>query len=249
MPWYYEMFDFVGEEYFSVLNREKLRKAKKEVATIKTALALQPGQEILDLCCGVGRHTIPLAKAGYKVTGLDASAKLLEIAKRRAEAEGLKVEFLQGDMRAIPFKDRFDAVLNLWNSFGYLEDDEEHLRVLKSVAGALQPGGRFLLDVLNRDWVVRNFQPGEEHREIGGVVEINRYQFDSAAGRDIMETTYIVDGVEREFTHSCRIYTLQELNLLLDMAGLKMCQAYGGFDLRPVSVEAKQLLVIAKKQS
>lgn len=249
MPWYYEMFDFVGEEYFSVLNREKLRKAKKEVATIRTALALQPGQEILDLCCGVGRHTLLLARVGYKVTGLDASTRLLEIADRKAKDEGLEVEFLPGDMRAIPFKDKFDIVLNLWNSFGYLENDKEHLRVLKAIAGALKPGGRFLLDILNRDWVVRNFQAGEEHREIGGIVEINRYQFDSAAGRDVIATTYIVDGVEREFTHSCRIYTLQEIKMLLDMAGLKLCQAYGGYDLRPVSVEGKQLLVIAEKPS
>lgn len=247
MPWYYELFDFVGEEYFSVLNREKLRKAKKEAEIIKTALALQPGQEILDLCCGIGRHILPLVKAGYRVIGVDASPRLLQVANRRAEEEGLEVEFIQGDMRELPFQDKFDVVLNLWNSFGYLENDEEHVKALKSIAGALKPGGRLCLDVLNRDWVVRNFQAGDEHREIGGIVEINYYRFDSASGRDIIKTKYIINGKVREFTHSCRIYTMQELHMLLDMVGLKVCQAYGGFDLRPVSLSGKQLLVIAEK--
>ncbi len=246
-PWYYEMFDFIGEEYFSVLNKEKMRKAKKELHILTSILNLQPGQHILDLCCGVGRHTIPLAKAGMHMIGLDASAKLLEIARRSAVVAGLEPEFCQGDMREIPYTNRFEVVLNLWNSFGYLEHDIEHLKVCHAVADALQKGGKFCLDILNRDWVVRNFQPGEEYREIGEVVEINHYQFNSAQGRDVINTTYIVNGVERKFTHSCRLYTLQEISMLLQQAGLTVVQAYGGYDLRPVSVEAKQLLIIAEK--
>lgn len=247
MPWYYELFDFVGADYFYVLNREKIRKAKKEIAAIKTALDLCPGQEVLDLCCGVGRHIVPLAKAGLKVTGLDANAGLLDVARRETQSAGLTVEYVQADMREIPFVSRFDAVLNLWNSFGYLESDAENLKVLSSAARSLKPGGKFFLDVLNRDWVVRNFQAGAEVREIGEVVEVNNYRFDSATGRDVIRTDYTVDGKERTFTHSCRLYTLQELELLFTLAGLSVIRVFGGYDLRPVSLEAKQLLIVAEK--
>ncbi|MFZ3173191.1 MAG: class I SAM-dependent methyltransferase [Carboxydocellales bacterium] len=247
MPWYYDLFDYVGEEYFTVLNKDILRKAKKEVEIIKNALALQPEHEILDLCCGIGRHTIPLVKSGFQVIGLDASPRLLQAANRKAQEEGLKVEFIQGDMRELPFQDKFNVVLNLWSSFGYLENEEEHLKAMKSITRVLKPGGKLLLDVLNRDWVVHNFQSGEEQREFGGIVEINNYQFDSATGRDVIKTKYIVKGEIRKFTHSCRIYTLQELQMVLEKAGLMVIKVYGGFNLRPVSLASKQLLIIAEK--
>lgn len=245
MTWYYELFDWLGEDYFTVLNKEQMRRAKKEVPFVLQELALQPEDSVLDLCCGIGRHAIPLAQQGVGVTGLDHAEVLLEYGRNWAEKQGVSVKWAQGDMRKLPFGDgEFRAVLNLWTSFGYLEDDHEHLRVLKEVARVLHPRGLFLLDVLNRDWIMYNLEVGEEVREIEGITEINQYDFDSQTGRDMITTRYIYNGEERKVQHSCRMFTYQELNHLLQQAGLEIKHAYGGYDRRPVDWRNKQMLLV-----
>jgi ubiquinone/menaquinone biosynthesis C-methylase UbiE len=246
MSWYQEMFDYLGENYFSVFNKEKLKKAKKDVNFLIEVLDLKKGLRVLDLCCGVGRHTIPLAKKGLEMVGLDYSEEFITIAKDTAQKEGVTIDFRQGDMRELPFQKEFDVVINMWTSFGYLETDEENLKVLKEVAKSLRPQGLFLLDILNRDWVVRNFEVGEERREINGNLEINHYNFNSTTGRDTMRTIYIVDGQEREFNHSCRLYTLQEIQWLLKEAGFVVKKVYGGYDCRSFSYNTQRLIVIAE---
>lgn len=249
MTWYYELFDWLGEDYFTVLNKEQMRRAKKEVAFILKALALQGSDPVLDLCCGIGRHAIPLGQRGLAVTGLDHSNVLLAYANNWAEQQGVVVKWVQGDMRRLPFgDDQFQAVVNLWTSFGYLENDQEHLRVLQEVARVLRPDGAFLLDVPNRDWIMYNLEVGEEIREIAGVTEINHYDFDSQSGRDMISTRYIYNGEERKIQHSCRLFTYQELDNLLQQAGLEIRQAYGGYDGRPVDWRHKQLILLCGKK-
>jgi len=247
MPWYYEMFDFLGEEYFTLLNREKIRKARREAGFILETLGLGPGRRVLDLCCGIGRHAIPLAKSGLAVTCFDHSRTLLEAAQREGIKAGVELQLVAGDMRELPWEEEFDAVINMWTSFGYLADDGEHCRVLENVYRVLKPGGKFLIDVPNRDWVARNFEAGREIREVGPVTEINEFGFDSLAGRDHIRTTYLKDGLERYFEHSCRLFTYQELAGLLAQAGLQVVKAYGSFDGRPVALDNKQLIILCRK--
>lgn len=250
MAWYYELFDWLGEGYFTVLNKEQLRKAKKELPFILEELALPSGTKLLDLCCGIGRHAIPLAQQGLSVTGLDHAQTLLNYGESWARQQGVAVEWVQGDMRQLPFKDGvFQAVLNLWTSFGYLDNDQEHLQVLREVSRVLKPGGTFLLDVPNRDWIVHNLEVGQEVREFEGITEINNYDFDSQTGRDLITTRYIYNGEERIIRHSCRMFTYQELAGMLTAAGFSVVKAYGGYDRRPVNWRHKQLIMVCQAGS
>lgn len=155
--WYREFFD---DLYFRLFHRldEKLGRVKREVDFVVNTLELLPEASVLDLCCGYGRHSLELARRGFHVTGVDLSEALLYMARKRAEQERLSVTFIQSDMREIDFNEEFDAVINFFTSFGYLENETEDEKVLERVATALKPDGKFLLDVLNRDRIVRSFQ-------------------------------------------------------------------------------------------
>jgi SAM-dependent methyltransferase len=128
-----------------------------EVDFLETALALPTGGEVLDVACGYGRHAIGLARRGYRVTGVDFNPHYLEAAEDDATAVGATARWVTADMRALPFEREFDGAYSYFTSFGYFSD-EENERVLAGVARALRPGGRFLLDVLNRDWILTHPQ-------------------------------------------------------------------------------------------
>ncbi|HEX8904076.1 MAG TPA: methyltransferase domain-containing protein, partial [Longimicrobiaceae bacterium] len=103
----------------------------REVAGLREMVALLPAAEVLDLACGWGRHSVELARAGFRVTGLDLSETLLARARKRAAAAGVAVDFVRGDMREVPWRGRFDLVLSLYSSLGYFLSDDEDLRVLR----------------------------------------------------------------------------------------------------------------------
>jgi SAM-dependent methyltransferase len=160
-----------GEEYFDIygplLSDER---TAREVEGIVKLLALPPGSRILDLACGHGRHAIPLAERGYRITGQDLSEVFLNRARVDAETHGVPVNWVHSDMREIPFIDEFDAIINVFTAFGYFESDAENQRVLHQVHKALRPGGRFLLETLHRDALVRGFQPSAVMRHEDGLL-------------------------------------------------------------------------------
>lgn len=133
--------DFFGKDYllFSevILNEERTR---FEIGQLLSLLNLPEGASILDLGCGQGRISVPLALRGYQVTGIDASDTLLDEARRRALASRAEAVFKSLDMRELDFADEFDAVLNLGTAFGYLENEEENQDILHRVYRALKPG-------------------------------------------------------------------------------------------------------------
>ncbi|TBR21670.1 class I SAM-dependent methyltransferase, partial [bacterium] len=120
-----------------------------ELPFLKRVLGLKPGTRLLDICCGVGRHSLPLARAGMDVTGLDVSPVYLAEARRRAKKAGLSVRLVRGDMRRANFAAEFDAAMNLWTSFGYFSTAAEDLAALRAARAALKPGGLFLLETIN----------------------------------------------------------------------------------------------------
>ena len=132
----------------------------QEIRSLIRLVRLPAGARILDVPCGFGRHAVALARRGFRVTGVDISSDLLAQARETAASKGVSVEFRQADMRRMAYRQRFDAVLNLFTSFGYYGDTED-LQVLKGFHRALRPGGWLVLDVLNRDWLVRHFEPRE----------------------------------------------------------------------------------------
>ncbi len=169
--WYAESFD---EEYFrSHEYARNTAQTQTEVERIVELLNLSPGARILDLCCGYGRTAIELAKRRYKVTGLDLSAVLLQRAVAHSQLSGVDVCWVRGDMRELPFEDKFDAVVNIFGSFGFLENDEADQRVLESVYRTLRPGGLFLQEIAKLDAFARNYQPMRAARLRNGLIVVD----------------------------------------------------------------------------
>ena len=212
------------------------------------SLDLKPGDKVLDLCCGTGRHSVPLARAGLEVTGLDLSEEYLAQARSAAREAGVKVRFMQGDMREIPFVEEFDAVVNMFTAFGYFDDDADDQRVIYGAAAALKSGGRLLLDLLNRDWVAANYVRSETREGRDGTVYAEQRAFDPVAGRNHVEFTITSpDGAERRVSHHIRLYVVTEISRRFDRAGLALERSYGGYDGKPLSVETRRMILATRK--
>jgi SAM-dependent methyltransferase len=245
MEWWERFFD---EETGEVMFTEQAWQRAEELCdSLVKLLEIEPGAKILDLACGPGRFALPLAKRGFRVLGLDISAVYLKQAKAKAKEQGLSVELVQGDMRAIPFDGKFDAVINLFTSFGFFEREEDHLRVLREVHKSLKPGGRFLLEIANREWLIRHFQAHDWH-ESPGFISLEERKF--MPERDRLEARWIKlypDGRRKEYPISLRLFTLHELIGLFSQAGLKVLSCYGNLEGEPWGFDKNRSVVVAER--
>jgi SAM-dependent methyltransferase len=246
--WYLDYFD---DEYLRLYAPHlRTERNEAEVEGVIRALELEPGAEILDLACGQGRHAVPLAQRGYRVTGLDLSPVLLRHAREHAEEAGVEIEFRQGDMREIPWTGRFDAVINLFTAFGYFEDNAENQKVLVAIYRALKPGGKVLMEMNHRDWLMRVFKAKDwETLEDGSLVWYER-QFDPISGINTQRTMDLTpDGQMRKRGHAVHVYTATELTRMLRQAGLEPIAYYGGLDLRPFGVDTRMAVAAQKPRT
>ncbi|GCE13024.1 methyltransferase type 11 [Tengunoibacter tsumagoiensis] len=244
-PWY---IDFFGQDYLRIyspfLSPERTR---QEVEGIISLLDLPKGSRILDLCCGEGRHAIPLARHGYQVTGQDLSALFLAHAQQEAETHQLAIRWLHQDMRTIPFHKEFDAIINMFSSFGYLETDEANQLVLQQIAQALKPGGLFIMETIYQPRVIRNFTPHGIIRYPDNLIVLEERKLDLLQSRnDIHISLILPDGQRREYRQSMRIYTLTELVQMLQRASLTLQAAYGDLDGGPLTLDSRLVLVCKK---
>ena len=218
-----------------------------EVNGVVGQLGLAPGARLLDLCCGPGRHAVPLAQLGYRVTGLDLSWPLLARAAAAAAGAGLTVGLVAADMRRLPFADgSFDAVLNLFNAFGYLEDETQDELVLAEVARVLAPGGRFLQELANREALVRDWDERRVLRNDEELVVLQERTLDLRTSRDLARWTLIgPDGrrVTREV--AIRLYTLTELAAMLDRAGLELLEVHGDLEGGPLELDSSFVVTLS----
>ena len=244
-PWYQTFF---GEDYLRIYDFLTPERTEREVEGIVSLLALPAGSAILDLCCGHGRHAIALAKRGYRVTGLDLSEVFLQHAQSEAEAQGVQVRWVHGDMRNIPFENEFDAVINIFTAFGYLENEDEDQVVLRQIQKALKPGGLFLLETKNREWLMRNLDPSEVIRYENGLIVLEERDFDLLTDICNVKVTMLhPDGNRREYSHAARMYTLRDYVHMLATAGLQIQAYYGGLDGSKLSLSSGRLVVIASR--
>ena len=245
-PWYVEFF---GENYLRqyrpFLTPER---TEREVLGIIDRLGLSPGACILDLACGSGRHSIPLAALGYQVTGLDLSPVLLDVARAAARDVGARVRWVHSDMRSIPFEAEFDAVINIFTAFGYLETQQEDQKVLDQACRALIPGGLFLMDTVNREALLRRFLPADVTRHDDGLLVLQEQEFDLVSSRlNARVTLFEPDGSRKEYRQSLRFYTLTELSDMCEAAGMRLEGYYGGLDGSELTLDSRRLIVVARK--
>ncbi|HEX5724331.1 MAG TPA: class I SAM-dependent methyltransferase [Longimicrobiaceae bacterium] len=245
-PWWERYFD----ETFIDLYRDFLtpERTAREVAGLREMLMLQPGAEVLDVACGWGRHAVALAQAGFRVTGLDLSETLLEAARRRAEKEGVEVDFVHGDMRALPWTERFDVVLSLFSSLGYFGSDEEDLRVLRGACAALKPGGFFLLETMHRDHVAGRYADRDWWETGDGTLVWVEREFDAVEGVSREWTRWRRGGRTGEKYHEIRIRTATEWDVLLRQAGLTPVEWHGDWELAPFVQGSEDLIVVALRR-
>jgi SAM-dependent methyltransferase len=223
-PWYEEIFD---EDYLRTLPFTTPAQTQREVDFIREALSPPKGGEILDIACGYGRHALELAQQGFRMTGLDLSLPLLIRAADDAQRRGLAVNFVHADMREMSFNGQFDAAYCVLSSFGYF-DEETNLRVATAICRALKPGGRFLLDILNRDYVVGDL-PTRVWWEGDGCVVLEEVDFNYHTSRVLVRRSVVFgNGRQSEQEISLRAYSLHEVGKLLRQAGLRVLQVSGG---------------------
>jgi cyclopropane fatty-acyl-phospholipid synthase-like methyltransferase len=242
--WWEGYFD----ESFVDLYRDFLtpERTAREIAGLREMVPLEPGAEILDVACGWGRHSLALARAGYRVTGMDLSETLLRHARARAEREGVRVEWLRADMREIPYRGRFDAVLSLFSSLGYFLSDEEDLRVLRGARDALRPGGWFVLETMHRDHAVGGYTERDWwETEDGATVWVER-EFDAVEGISREWTRWRRRSKSGEKFHELRIRSATEWAVLLRAAGLEPVEWWGDWELAPFVHTSEDLIVVCR---
>ena len=171
--WYEDdmFWETFGPELFT---EEKIEAARQEVDEVAALLGLTTDEKILDLCCGIGRHSLELARRGFEVTGFDRTESYLERASQQAQSEGLDVDFVQGDMRKFCALDEFDAVINMYTAFGYFEDPADDRRVLLNVHASLKSGGKLLIDLMGKEVLTRILKPRDWHETNGGLLLYER---------------------------------------------------------------------------
>lgn len=242
---------FEDEAYWEVLEPRLFTAARwaaaaEEADQIAVLVDLPAGGAVLDLCCGPGRHALAFARRGYRVTGVDRKQSFLEEARRRAEAEGLAVEWVCADMREFLRPEVFDAAINLYTSFGYFEEAGDDEKVVSNVHQSLRPGGGFVLDLMGKEILARVFRPRRWTQEEDVIVlEEGRIE----KGWTWLENRWIVirDGVVREFPVRQRLYSAAELEALLRRGGFRETAAYGDFVGGPYDENASRLVVAARK--
>ena len=245
MPWWE---DYFGELYLRLLGSTLAPdETVRDVAGLMTMLKLRPGARILDVGCGQGRHVIPLARAGYRMTGVDRSTYLLGQAQEAATEMAVDVHLVRGDMRSLPVGRLFDGCLSLFTSFGYFQDDDENEQVLREMARVLRPGGVLVLDVSNRDYYLLRSWPYTWRRH-GQAIILEENSFDAETSRFTTRFTWLEGGQRESISHSVRQYTAAELNGMLRRAELTPTATYGGFDASPFDVDSRRLVVLAKKR-
>lgn len=225
-----------------------LERDRNEVARVIEILGLPAGSRLLDVPCGQGRHAHLLAEAGFNVDALDYSEHLLEIARKRGT--GPKLRYTQGDMRRMPAKwrGRFDAVLNLFTSFGFFTNPSDDAKVIAEFARVLKPGGMLVWHGGSRDGVMARFLARDWWRTEDGTMIAHERSFDSLSGVLTIESTW--RGMAKKLgrrTHRIRLYTATRLAELCAAQGLIVEEAFDDFSTRPLSRKSGEMLLVARK--
>lgn len=216
-----------------------------EVSQLTGLLGLRPGARILDLGCGNGRLAVPLAAAGYAVTGLDACEPLLAIARDRAADSGAELTLVHAEMKDFGDIGRFDAVINIGTAFGYVERGEDDRAALGNVFRCLDSGGVFLLETENRDHKVRIGR--QVWFEMAGTIVWCHRAYDAVSGRWRERIEWMSGDTRDAVEYSLRLYTVAELADMLSNAGFTVAGAWSGLSGRPYDLDSPRMAIMARR--
>ena len=246
--WFEEIFD---EDYLRTLPTLVPGQTEREVSFLLEGLQLPPVGNVLDVGCGYGRHSMEIASRGHNVTGMDLSLPLLMRAADAARSRNLTVNFLHRDMREMTFDSEFDGAFCYMTTFGYFDDDANR-KVATQIARALKPGGRLVLDIANRDYLIADLPARVWWQGVGCMV-LEEASFNYFTSRlHVQRSVVYEDGRQSEQEISIRAYSLHEIGKVLHQAGFRVVEVSGG--LAPAlrgkffGGDSRQILVVAEKK-
>jgi SAM-dependent methyltransferase len=245
VPWWQTQFDAQYlHEYEPIFD---LVEDRRQVARLVDLLELPSGSRVLDCPCGQGRHAHLLAEAGFDVDGLDYSEPLLAVARKRGT--GRLLRYTQGDMRKLParWSGKFDAVLNLFTSFGFFDDPKDDGRVLAEFARVLKPGGVLIWEGGSRDGVMARFLDRDWWSTADGTVFGQERQFDPLSGFLDIRSTWRGPNGDGERSHRIRLYSASELAARMRDVGLIVELSFNGWRDRPLTRRSSEMLLVARK--
>jgi SAM-dependent methyltransferase len=217
-----------------------------EVRYLVRKLGLKSGVSFLDCPCGYGRISVPLAKKGVRVTGVDITPSYVQELEQKADRLKLPIRALRGDMRRIQFRNEFDAAGNLWTSFGYFEKEPDNLAVLKRMYRALKPGGKFMLHLINRDWVMAHYTT-HSWQEVGGLKALEERHFEYRTSINRCVWTFIRGNQEVKRRVDLRMYSFHEIIAMFESIGFTSIEGFGSSKDEPISRDRMMMFVIGTK--
>lgn len=236
--WYASWFD---TPFYHILYKDRDHKeAETFMHNLTNYLNIPKGGKILDLACGKGRHALYLNSIGYDVTGVDLSENSIKFAK---QFENETLHFEVHDM-CEPYKQKFDAVFNLFTSFGYFENDNSNLRTIKAIKEDLKEVGFGVIDFMNSDHVIKNLVP-EETKVIEGIeFDLKRYVKNGYIYKDI---SFNHEGTDYNYQERVRAFNLSDFESLFKKAGVFLLDIFGDYKLRKFDgMESSRLIMIFK---
>ena len=245
-PWFVDLFD---EDYLRTLPFLTPQATQAEAEFVMEAMQLAQGAQVIDIGCGYGRHAMELAARGLHVVGLDLSTPLLVRGGEEAHRRGLTINFIRGDMRELDFENQFDAAYSLFSTFGYF-DDETNKKTLQNIARALKPGGKLLIEILNRDYVIADL-PTRVWWEGDGCVVLEEVELNYFSSRiQVNRSVVFDDGRQLEQEISVRAYSLHEVGKLMHAAGFRVLEVSGGYQTRGrfFGNQSRHIIVLAERK-
>jgi SAM-dependent methyltransferase len=245
MEWF-ENDDFWRDFYPFMFAEERFAATPDEVGRI-LALTQCNGGSVLDLCCGPGRHSVELARRGFQVTGVDRSPFLLAKAREHAAASGALVEWVEQDMRNFVRPASFDLACSLFTSFGYFQDEQDDLQVLRNLYQSLKESGVLIIEVLGKERLARVWKDTICAELADGSLVFQRPQIRDDWTRIRSEWTLVREGRARSFTFEHTVYSGRELKDRLLSCGFRQVQLFGDQQGTPYGFDATRLIAVARK--
>jgi len=233
---------------------------KQQIPALLKILRPKKDAKILDLACGHGRHSIELAKRGYKVTGIDFSKHFIDVAKKDAKERDAEVNFICDDMRNLSFVNKFDFVINMFTSFGYFDDENDNELVLRKISRALKPNGKFLIEINNFvGQLARALREGKFEKKTGfltivkkdklsnGLIVTTKDEFNPVTMRWAMTRTWKENSKTKNYKTNVRIFSPAELGSMMKRNGLLVEKIWGDLQGSPLGIDSRRLVVLARK--